>query len=49
MAPTNPIGRDPVTGLLTEFVIATSGGIFDCGGPTTTYSGGLHIDFGGVT
>lgn len=26
-----------------------SGGILDCGSPTTTYAGNPHIDLGGVT
>lgn len=51
MAPTNPIGRDPVTGKLTEFIISTGGSAtFDGGTASSVYSpGGPVLDCGHAT
>lgn len=50
MAPTNPIGRDPVTGKLMEFVVSAGGGtVFDGGSATSTYAGGPVLDCGRAT
>lgn len=50
MAPTKPIGRDPATGMLQEFVIsATVGNILDGGNAASTYVGGPIFDCGHAT
>lgn len=50
MAATKPIGLDPVTGRLTEFIISSGGSaVWDGGGAAQTYVGGPVIDCGHAT
>lgn len=51
MAPTKPIGLDPVTGRWTEFIITPSGAgnILDGGNASSTYVGGPTFDCGHAT